>query len=255
MSGPETVIGTDDLEKGQPPQQMHGQREDESLNIPQSTYHDVIKLKLQERPWLESLNEFMDPKAKGFAMNLVKRMKHFDIKVINVLKSGNSESIIKCSSVEDFERAICGDNSDKEQAGTLVIAKGISRDMIETLGTRFEIEPIFFASHLAGTELYRMGHTEPLTLQAPAGAPTLLPSYIRKAPFYTAEYRRAYQIEGGREKVFNRRATETSTPRGFHPIHSDLPDIFAAEKISVYKRKGSNIGKLGLTENQQHLVQ
>jgi len=248
MGGPEIGISTNDLEKGPPPHEKHDQHQYETRNTPPSTYHNgVVEPKLQHRPWLESLHQFMDPNAKGFAVNLANRMKHFNIKVIHFPKSGKPDSVIKCSTPEDFEGAISGD---KERTGTLVITKGISRAMIEALGTIFELEPEFFASHLAGTELFRMGRQESPILRAPARAPSLLPDYIRKAPFYTAEYRRPYHIEGGTERVFKLRVTETNTSRGIAIVHEDLPDVFFVEKISVYKKKGSNIGKLGLTENQ-----
>jgi hypothetical protein len=251
MGGPEIVISTNDLEKGQPPHEKHDLHQDETRNIPPSTYHDgVVELVLQHRPWLESLHQFMDPNAKGFAINLASRMKHFDIKVIHFLKSGKPDSVIKCLTPDDFERAI---SEDKERTGTLVIAKAISRAMIEAFGTKFELEPEFFANYLAGTELYRMGRQELLGLRAPARAPNLLPDYIRKAPFYTAEYRRPYHIEGGKARVFKLRVTETTTPRGAQIVHDDLPDVFFVEKISVYKKRGSNIGKPGLTVNQQHI--
>ena len=251
MGRPEIVISTNDLEKGPPPHEEHDQHQDETRNIPPSTYLDgVVRLKLQHRPWLESLHQFMDPNSKGFAMNLANRMKNFDIKVIHFPKSGKPDSVIKCPTPEDFEGAV---SEDKERTGTLVIAKGISRAMIEALGTRFELEPEFFANHLAGTELFRMGRLESLILRPPASAPNLLPDYIRKAPFYTAEYRRPYHIEGGIERIFKLRVSETNTPRGVQIVHDDLPDVFVIEKISVYKKKGSNIGKPGLTENQQHI--
>lgn len=251
MDGPKIVICTNDLEKGPPPHEKHDQHRDENRNVPSSAYHDgVVEPKLQHRPWLESLHQFMDPYAKGFAINLGHRMKHFDIKVIHFPKSGKPDSVIKCFTPEDFEGAI---SEDKERTGTLVIAKDISQATIEALGTRFELEPEFFANHLAGTELYRMGRPESPTLRAPARAPNLLPDSIRKASFYTAEYRRPYHIKGGQERVFKLRVAETSTPRGVQIIHPDLPDVFVCEKISVYKKRGSNIGRPGLTKNQQHI--
>ena len=251
MGGPEIVISTNDLEKGKPPREKHGQHQDQNRNIPPNTYHDrVVELMLQRRPWLESLHQFMDPNAKGFATNLASRMNHFDMKVIHFPKFGKLDPVIKCPTPDDFERAI---SEDKERIGTLVIAKGISRATVEALGTMFELEPEFFASHLSGTELYRMGHVESLALRTPARSPNLLPDYIRKAPFYTAEYRRPYHIEGGQERVFKLRVAETTISRATQIIHRDLPDVFVVEKISVYKKRGSNVGKPGLTENQQYL--
>ncbi|OCK74997.1 hypothetical protein K432DRAFT_446981 [Lepidopterella palustris CBS 459.81] len=240
MGTPEVLISANDLEKGQLPHEKHDQHQVQGRSISRSTYHDrVVGLKLRHRPWLESLHQFMSPNAEGFAINLAKRMSHFDIKVIHFPRSGKPISVIKCSTPEDFEAAF---NEDKDRTGTLFIAKGISRAMIEALGTRFALEPEFFANHLAGSELYRMGHRESLLFRAPARTPRLLPDYIRKAPFYTVEFRRPYYIEGGKERVLQLRGTETSTPRGVQIVHQDLPDVFFGEKISVYKRKGSNIG-------------
>jgi hypothetical protein len=127
------IVSSIDLEKGPPPDEMLYQQQDETRNILPSTYHDgVVRLKLQHRPWLESLRQFMDPNTTGFAMDLADRMGHFDIKVIHFLQSGKADSVIKCSTPEEFEVAISEDN---ERRGTLVITKGISRTIIETLGT------------------------------------------------------------------------------------------------------------------------
>jgi hypothetical protein len=90
-------------------------------------------------------------------------------------------------------------------------------------------------------------------MRGPPRTPNLLPDYIRKAPFYTAEYRRPYHIKGGKEQAFKLRVAETTIPRGAQILHDDLPDVFVAEKISVYKKRGSKIGKPGLTENQQYI--
>ena len=247
MGGPEIVISTKDLEKGQTPHEKQDQYQVETRTIPPSTYLDgVVEPKLQYRPWLESLHQFMDPNAKGFAIDLAERIEHFDIKVIHFSKSGTPDSITKCPSLEHFEGAF---SEDEGRTGSLVIAKGISRAIIEALGTMFELEPEFFANHIAGTELFRMSRQESIALPVPARAPTLLPDYIRKASFYTAEYRRPYHIDGGKERVLKLRDTETTTPRGVQIVHEDLPDVFGGEKISVYKKRGSNIGKPGLTEN------
>ncbi|TAQ86243.1 hypothetical protein B7494_g5413 [Chlorociboria aeruginascens] len=230
----------DDLEKGPPAHGKHDYHEDDILNLSPSTYYDhVVQLKLQRQPWLESLHQFMDPCATGFAMKLTSRMKHFDIKVINFLKSGLPDPIIHCTTPEEFSVAM---GADKELTGTLIIAQGLSRTLIETLGTKFSLEPAFFANYLAGTELYREGgRLSSLLLHPPARAPNFLPDYIREAPFYTVEYRRPYHIEGGQESAFKLRSTKTTTTRGIQIIKHNLPDVFWAEKISVYK-KNSNIG-------------
>ncbi len=219
---------------------MNTKRQDGAETILPSTYYDnVIKARLQDSPWLESLNHFMDPKADGFAMDSLNdhRMKHFDIKVMHFFRSQKPGLAIRCYTPEDFESAM--QEKQEKRIGTIIIAKGISRAMIEALGTKFELEPDFFADYLLGTEHYRKGH---LFSQPPDRAPNFLMEYVRKAPFYTAEFRRPLRIEG-REMLIQLRISNTTTPRGVTMIQDDLPDMFSSEKISVYKRMGSKIGE------------
>ena len=93
----------------------------------------------------------MNPNAEGFAVNPKRRMLHFDINVIHISKSGNIESLIKCLTPTKFTDAI-SEEEPKERSGTL-IAKDLSRAMINSLGTEYELEPEFFANHLEGKSL------------------------------------------------------------------------------------------------------
>jgi hypothetical protein len=244
MGGLEIVTSANDLEQGPPQSGNHNQRQYEMRNVPRSEYHErFVKDNLQHRPWLDILHQFMNPNAEGFAVNLKRRMLHFDIKVIHISKSGNIESLVKCLTPTEFKDAISKEQRN-ERSGTLIIAKDLSQAMIDSLGMKYELEPEFFANHLQGIEFFSMGRWESPTLRPPPRAPNLLPDYLRRAPFYTAQYRRPYHIKGGKEEVFKLRSSETSTARGAFVLHDDLPDIFVSEKISVYKKPGSNIGKL-----------
>jgi hypothetical protein len=229
-----------DLEKGPFRPEKHNQQQNRTRIVCPSNYHEkLVKPNLRRWPWLESLYQFMDPDAKGFAIDLANnsRMEHFDVDVIHFSEYAKPYLVIKCHTPEDFEAAM---SEDKERLGSLVIAKGLSRTMIETLGTKFELDAGFFANHMEGTELYRMGSR---TFDPPARAPKFLPEYFRKAPFYAVDYVRAHHIEGGVQGLIRLRETKTTTPRGIHLIHCDLPDVFILEKISVYKKTGSKIGK------------
>ncbi|PMD20701.1 hypothetical protein NA56DRAFT_749646 [Hyaloscypha hepaticicola] len=239
-----------DLEKGPLRLDKHNQQQSKPRIVCTSNYHKKrIKPNLRRWPWLESLDQFMDPNAKGFAIDLVNnsRMEHFDVDVIHFSEYAKPYLVIKCDTPEDFEVAM---SEDKNRLGSLVIAKGLSRTMIETLGTKFELKAGFFANHLEGTELFRMGSR---TFDPPARAPRFLQEYFRKAPFYTVDYMRAHPIEGGLQGLFRLRGSKTTTPRGIHLIHCDLPDVFILEKISVYKKMGSKIGKPEHTKHHQYL--
>jgi hypothetical protein len=251
MGGPGIVTSTNDLEQGPSPNENHDKHQYEMRDVPRSEYHEkYVEPKLQHRPWLDILHQFLNANAEGFAVEQDHRMLHFDIKVIHISKSGNVDSITKCTTPTKFKEAI---SEEKERGGTLIIAKDLSRAMIDALGMQYEIEPEFFASHLGGTESFRMGYWESPTLRAPARVPNLLPDYIRKAPFYTAEFRRPYHIDGGLQQIVKLRSSKTSTPRGAQVLKDGLPDVFVFEKISVYKNMGSNIGKPDCLINQQHI--
>jgi len=239
MDGPQQVMHTDDLELGRPLRGSCGQYL-KMPNMSQSSYHDmVVKPKLQHWPWLETLHEFLDPCAEGFAIKQSDRMSHFDIKVIRISISGEVESPIKCDEPTQFKEAI---SEVEERRGTLLIAKGLSRAMIDILGMEYNLDPDFFASHLQGTESYRTGIWASPIVRRPARTPNFLPDYIRKSPFYTVEFRRPYHIDGGLKITKLLRSSQTSTPRGVLHLKKNLPGIFGSEKISVYKKKGSNLG-------------
>jgi hypothetical protein len=238
-----------DLEKGPLRPEKHNQQQNKTRIVCPSNYHEkLIKPNLRRWPWLESLDQFMDPNAKGFAIDLINnsRMEHFDVDVVHFSEYAKPSLVIKCDTPEDFKAAM---SEDEERLGSLVIAKGLSRTMIETLGTKFELEAGFFANHLEGTELFRMGSR---TFDPPARAPKFLPEYFRKAPFYTVDYVRAQHVEGGLQGLIRLRGTKTTTPSGIRLIHCDLPDLFIIEKISVYKKKGSKIGKPEHTKHHQY---
>lgn len=244
MGGLEIVPSTNDLEQGPAQSGNYNQGQHEMWNVPRSEYYErFVKENLQCRPWLESLDQFMNPSALGFAVNPKRRMLHFDIKVIHISKSGSIESITKCLTPTEFKEAI-SEEEPKERSGTIIIAKDLSQAMINSLGMNYELEPELFASHLEGTEYFRMGIWESPTVRPPARAPNFLPDYLKKASFYTAEYRRPYHMKGGRQEIFKLRSTETNTARGVFVFKYDIPDIFVSEKISVYKKPGSNVGKL-----------
>jgi hypothetical protein len=241
MGGPGVAISIDEVERGLPLSENHDQYA--MPDVPQSEYHDkYVTPKLEHRPWLDILNEFLDPNEKSFAVWLDHRLSFFDVEVIHISASGKVNTPIKCKNATEFKEEIS--SVDKERSGTLVIAEDLSRAMIDALGMQYDLEPEFFACHLLGTESFRMGHWESPTVRAPVRAPNILPDYLRKAPYYTVEFRRPYHIPGGLKEIIELRSSKTSTPRGAQILRGDIPDTFVFEKISVYKRKGSNFGML-----------
>jgi hypothetical protein len=244
MGGPEVEISIDE-ERGLPLSENHDQHA--MPDVPLSKYHDKLKSKLDHRPWLEILDEFLDPNNKNFAVPPDHRLSSFNVQVINISASGEVDKPVTYKNKdatkfkEDIEEI---SRTNKERSGTLIIAEDLSRAMIDALGMQYDLEPEFFACHLQGTESFRMGHWESPTVRDPVRAPNVLPDHLRKAPYYTVEFRRPYHIPGGLKEIIKRRSRDTSTPRGAQLLRDGIPDTFIFEKISVYKRKGSNFGML-----------
>jgi hypothetical protein len=240
MAGPDVEISLDELELGLPLSENHGQHS--MPGVPRSEYHHKLKPKLEHRPWLKILDEFLDPTTESFAVSTDHRLKHFDVQVIHISASGVVNGPITCGDATTFKDAIS--TNGEERSGTLIIAEDLSRAMIDALGMECDLEPEFFACHLQGTESFRMGHWESPLVRAPVRAPNVLPGCLRKAPYYTAEFRRPYHIHGGLEKIIDLRSKITNTPRGAQVLRDHIPDTFVFEKLSVYKRKGSKFGML-----------
>lgn len=276
MGKPEFTTTVDKIVRGKPAREYPNALPE----VRQSQYsHQVIKPKLLHRPWLEILDQFLDPEETGFAAPLEHRLFWFDVQVIHILASGeiHPESPIDCKNAAEFNKAI--GFTDKALSGTLVMAEDISQAMVDVLGMQYNIDPEFFACHLHGTETFRTGEWKSSTSRAP----NVLPDYLRKSSFYTAETWRPCNVIGARKKLVELRSCQriikkrgflgsvlsalrvvwessdnkgipigipaklggrvlTNTPRGALVLWDDTPDMFINEKISVYERKSSRLG-------------
>lgn len=220
-----------DIELGLSP---HGSYSTTIVDISGSMYRrERVEPELLQRPWLESLDRFLDPDQKCFAISETRRQEFFDIKVIHISTSGIISPPIVCKNLAEFECSVRDD--DPERIGSLILAEDLSQQKIDALGMKYDLEPEFFACHLEGTEPARMGRWQRPTVRAP----NLLPDCLRTAPFYSMEFRRPYHIIGGLKKVIQLRSTETCVPRLVEFLRNDC---FVYEKISVYKRKGAKFG-------------
>jgi hypothetical protein len=247
MGGPEVTSAIEDPEIGFPLDELnHYQRQHATPEITPSEYRDhKVRPKLTHRPWLNILDEFLDPTVDNFGIAQKHRLSHFDVVVIYISISGEVSSPILCkgaNGVRKFREAIS--TADSDRCGTLVITEDISSAMIEALGTEYDLEPEFFACHLKGTETFRTGRWQSPTVRVPVRSPNVLDDYIRNAPFYMAEFRRPYYFEGGHKEIEDIRSKITSTPRGAQILNTEIPDAFIFEKISVYKKRGENYGSV-----------
>jgi hypothetical protein len=75
------------------------------------------------------------------------------------------------------------------------------------------LEPEFFACHLIGTEEYPIGDWQSPTVRPYVRAPIILPEYLRRAPFYTVEFRRLYYIPGGLKEAIELQKSITNMPK------------------------------------------
>lgn len=242
MGNPGVTITIEDPERGLSQSKFHNQHQD--APPPREYRNQKVTPKLAHRPWLKGLDEFLDPDEKGFENSQKHRLSYFDVQVIHISASGEVGSPIEYNGengIKEFKKAISP--ADNECCGTLVITEDISLAMIDALGIKYDLEPEFFACHLKGTEIFRTGSWLLPTERLLTRVPNVLGDYLRKAPFYTAEFRRPYHIKGGHKEIEDLRSRETSTPRGAQILNKEIPDTFIFEKISVYKKEGKKSGR------------
>jgi hypothetical protein len=103
--------------------------------------------------WLDIPYKFLDTNNKNFAVETQHRLSFFDTEVIHISASGNVDLLIKYKNTAAFKQAF---SSIDDERSTLVIAGDLSQAMIEAIGIQNGLKPEFFASHLIGTEEFRM---------------------------------------------------------------------------------------------------
>jgi hypothetical protein len=208
-----------------------------------SSYRDSVKLRQECQPSLEILLNFLDSPSTAFVIPIdgSEPSTPIDVKVIPI---GTGGSPWHCQTESDLKQHISEAKKDKKRSGTIIIAEDLSPAVINILGEEFAIEPEFFASHLEGTEPFRKFPFQEPTSQAPR----ILPSCYRTAPFYSLNFRRPFAFFGSRSKLLTWRSSKSNTPRGILLTSGSdgeaiLPNSFILERVSVYKKNSSKIGK------------
>lgn len=129
MGEPSSPRSLDQLERGLHVSEHQGPTQD----VYQSEYHNqVVKPKLQQRPWLDILSEFLDPNKVNFIISPDRRLSFFDVEVIHISASGEVDPPIKCNKVTEFLTTIS--KADKQRSGTLVLAEDLFRGNDRRLG-------------------------------------------------------------------------------------------------------------------------
>jgi hypothetical protein len=158
-------------------------------SVPLGEYrHRYVTPKLPTRPGLAILDEFMDPYKRGFALPFQHRKLKFDIVVVHIHKSEGVQQSIGCLSLDSFRVAMRPQNSgtatdtsavqlegwiaEEDRSGTIIFTEDLSVDMIDVLGSKYGIEPEFFADHLRGSVAFRTGKWLPVAVRAPKILPS-----------------------------------------------------------------------------------
>ncbi|KAH0538875.1 hypothetical protein FGG08_004531 [Glutinoglossum americanum] len=202
-------------------------------------YRDKIRARLREAPGLAILDQFMrlesPPRFEGGV---------FDIDVLHILESGElwppPGTRGTCSTPEEFCVAIA--EAPPNRIGSFALVDDISPEVIETLGTEFNLRPEFFALHLRGTQCYRS--------KGRFDSPTypeleVSPSFLQRAPFYCLEICRPYPFPDGSRGVEEARRSRTNTPRGCL-LMKGLENLSMRERVSVYRAETSDGKQIGI---------
>lgn len=79
-----------------------------------------------------------------------------------------------------------GNTNSNKSLGCILIVEDLSRDVIEILGSAFDIDPLFFASHIYGPYV---------KISSPKASTSMLPSKIRNQNFLSLQYQRVLEFE------------------------------------------------------------
>ena len=159
-------------------------------------------------------------------------MDYFDIDMLHITKAGSVNLQQKPTTKQAFLSAINNLKDPTILSGLeacVIMVEDLSREVAETLGNLFDLDPVFFANHLRTTQNFEPGQykTAKTLIMEP------VPSYFKTAPFYAVEFRRPYYIPGELKEVIVRRKRETNTPRGCRWTRG-VPNLPVDEMCSIY---------------------
>src|SRR5437762_1313235 len=143
-------------------------------NSSRESYRQRVRKQVPKRPGLAILSRFMDESQPE------KVSQNFDIDVIHILESKNEKK--KCGDKSQLELAV-GLEAPKNRISSFILVEDLSCDVIEALGSIFNLNPEFFALHLQGSQYFRDGKWNPPEVSELIA----LQSYYQKAPFYSLQ--------------------------------------------------------------------
>jgi hypothetical protein len=199
-------------------------------------YHAMISDRLEEMPGLTILDQLMQQRPTNGS---------FNIQILHVLESGElfpPKTLECCSTPEEFHHTFSG--APLNRIGSFVLVDNISAEVVETLGSRFNLRPEFFATYLRETQNFREGRFRP----SKYCELEVLPSYYREAPFYSLELCRPYPFPGGLEEIAEMRRS-INNARGFYLMRG-LEGASARERVSVYETKTSDDKYVGENDSR-----
>ncbi|KAL4864395.1 hypothetical protein BDV12DRAFT_188969 [Aspergillus spectabilis] len=171
------------------------------------SYREFVEAQKHNNPCLAGLSRFL------FDSDSDRR----SCRILKVEFSPNTDEIdpeFQHVNLEDFQDTIYP-ASEKERRRILII-EDLRRDVIETLGSAYRIDPVFFASHLHAPFRQMDNQTPNLAL---------LPSRRRKQNFANFHYHRAVVLKGNVEK-------EDKLTRDMN-VNRKIAVLLAAEKTRV----------------------
>lgn len=187
-----------------------------------STYRRMVRNKLGENPGLRYLRAFLDDNRMG------------NWACENRSTLSRNAVLLDRKNGEWFERAPNRDiqswGPDSDTEGQAFIIDYLDSEVIQDLGSRFDLDPRLFQTHLAGCEQHYTGDWQPNYLTS---APCLRSSK-RAACFVSFDYRRPYVMrrDASVATFKNNRIKKCSLLRSYHETKT-AEALFAHERYSV----------------------
>ena len=145
----------------------------------QNSYTDYVIAHSRRNPCLTNLCHFL-------AENLPRNSP----RIVSLMLSEPEKSPIRqdlnFGSLQSLLTDPCLKKSSNKPLGQLLIVEDLTNDLVELLGSKLDIDPLFFASHIYGPEV---------NIQSSKPATAILPSQRRKQNFVSLQYQHSLEFD------------------------------------------------------------
>lgn len=216
----------------------------ESIEVPEALpepgpYENYIRGLLPHWPHLRIVTDFMSVDLKDTPTPFAKRMFKTDVRVVDIISEQycgtyrTTSENLTFGDLAQFQQFLekPRENGSRNVNVRLIMVEDLSAKLIETLGSKFNIDPDFFAQHLGEWSRHYRGFCSNSPERA-GSVPYPLNTNVREQGFRHFTFQRAYEWQG--EEWIKKTNLANSNLWRPHISRGIKPEVFVNERFSVF---------------------